>query len=337
MVAEVGRPKVAIKRGEVAGGPGRKTRASVKRSEVQKVREMMRTDPVRLASYILDGREAAECPVPMAQLHEVFEGRWKRVEGAFRDLGGFVAVSRAKNEYCATLFSPREVVTHLKATDKTSAAGVDGVKRDDLLTWDPEGKKLAKLYGSWLAAGYVPTGVKTARTVLLPKSTDQQSLLDASNWRPITIGSMLIRLFSRLLNGRLTDACEIHARQRGFRSTPGCAENLHTSTKLCRMCKKEKRPLAVVLVDVAKAFDTVTHDHLLAVLGQRGLDEHVIKTVQSLYRDGLTTLEVGGVRSEEISMEVGVRQGDPLSPLLFNQAIDPLLHALECHGRGGSR
>ena len=56
--------------------------------------------------------------------------------------------------------------------------------------------------------------------------------------------------------------------------------------------------------------------------------------VQSPYRDGLTTLEVGGLRSEEISMEVGVRQGDPLSPLLFNLAIDPLLHALECHGRG---
>ena len=68
-----------------------------KREEVQKVREMMRTDPVRLASYFLDGREAADCPVPMAQLHEVFEGRWRRVEGAFRDLGGFVAVSRAKN------------------------------------------------------------------------------------------------------------------------------------------------------------------------------------------------------------------------------------------------
>ena len=72
-------------------------------------------------------------------------------------------------------FPPREVVTHLKATDKKSAAGVDGAKRDDLLAWDPEGKKLAKLYGSWLAAGYVPKCVKTARTVLLPKSTDQQS------------------------------------------------------------------------------------------------------------------------------------------------------------------
>ena len=62
-------------------------------------------------------------------------------------------------------------------------------KRDDLLLWDPI--KLAPLFNGWLAAGLAPECVKAARTVLLPKSSDPQSLADPGNWRPITIGSML--------------------------------------------------------------------------------------------------------------------------------------------------
>ena len=139
------------------------------------------------------------------------------------------------------------------------------------------------LFNIWLVAGVVPRCVKRARTVLIPKSTDPAALKDAGNWRPITIGSMILQLFSKLLHARLSSACPTHVRQRGFIRAPGCAENLFSLRTFVEGSHKEKTPLAVVFLDVARAFDTVSHEHLFAVLRRRGVDSHIIQCIKSSY------------------------------------------------------
>ena len=126
-----------------------------------------------------------------------------------------------------------------------------------------------------------------------------------------------MKLFSKLLHGRLSLACPIHEQQRGFRKSPGCSENLHILQSIIDSYWAGRKPLAVVLVDVAKAFDTVTHEHATAERPRRA--HH--KPDQEL----LSGRSHKRVRSDPIEMEVGVRQGCPLSPL-FNLAIDMLLH-----------
>ncbi|NXA48421.1 POLR protein, partial [Nothocercus julius] len=83
-----------------------------------------------------------------------------------------------------------------------------------------------------------------------------------------------------------------------------------------------------------KAFDTVSHQHIFQVLGHKGVDKHIIGLIRDLYTNCGTTMEVGGQRSESIKILGGVKQGDPLSPVLFNLALDPLLCGLESKGVG---
>ena len=170
--------------------------------------------------------------------------------------------------------------------------GIDGLQKCDLIAWDPYGEKLALLFNSWFTAGLIPECVKEGRTVLLPKSSDPLSLDDPANWRPITIGSMLLRPFSKVLHERWSAACTINKRQRGFIRAPGCSENLHILQSVVDACWMEKRPLAVVLIDVAKAFDSVAHEHLLTVLTELGLDEHITGLIRSFYTNGTTRIEV---------------------------------------------
>uniref|UniRef100_A0A673FSA3 ribonuclease H n=1 Tax=Sinocyclocheilus rhinocerous TaxID=307959 RepID=A0A673FSA3_9TELE len=186
----------------------------------------------------------------------------------------------------------------------------------------------------WWFTGVVPTRLKKSRTVLIPKTSDAGAAMEVGNWRPITIGSMILRLFTRVITKRLADACPLHPRQRGFRPSPGCAENLEVLQGLIRHCKEESSPLAVVFVDFAQAFDTVSHEHILSALGQIKVDPHVVGLIQQTYADSCTSVEVGGSCTPDIKVRVGVKQGDPMSPLLFNLALDPLIHGLERFGKG---
>lgn len=116
--------------------------------------------------------------------------------------------------------------------------------------------------------------------------------MEIGSWRPITIGSMILRLFTSVVNKRAQQACPIHPRQRGFR--PGCAENIEVLQGLIRHCKEERSQLAVVFVDFAQAFDTVSHEHILSALGRMNVDPHMVEVIQQIYTDSTTFVEVGG-------------------------------------------
>ncbi|NXP69444.1 POLR protein, partial [Chloropsis cyanopogon] len=88
-----------------------------------------------------------------------------------------------------------------------------------------------------------------------------------------------------IVTARLSKACPLNPRQRGFIRAAGCSENLKLLQNIIRTAKREHRPLGVVFVDIAKAFDTVSHQHILHVLQQRGVDPHIIGLVSNMYKD----------------------------------------------------
>ncbi|NWT14173.1 PO21 protein, partial [Vireo altiloquus] len=88
-----------------------------------------------------------------------------------------------------------------------------------------------------------------------------------------------------IINARLSRACPINPRQRGFISASGCSENLKLLQLLIRKAKQEHKELGDVFVDIAKAFDTVCHHHVIAGLVGRGVDPHIVSLISEMYRD----------------------------------------------------
>ncbi len=147
-----------------------------------------------------------------------------------------------------------------------------------------------------------------------------------ANYRPITLLNTDYKLLSKALAVRLARVAPdiIHRAQAGF--VPG--RKIQNHTQLARMmmlwAEKNDENGAIIALDQEKAYDKIAHDYLWRVLEKFGIPDPFIRLVQSLYAHAETSIMVNGVLSKTYRIYRGVRQGDPLSCLLFDLAIEPL-------------
>ena len=85
---------------------------------------------------------------------------------------------------------------------------------------------------------------------------------------------------------------------------------------------------AVVLFDFRAAFPSMSQQFLLRILGALGLPDFVLHFISSLYDDNRCSINVSGKAFAGFAMRAGIRQGCPLSPLLFAIVMDILLRRL---------
>lgn len=165
----------------------------------------------------------------------------------------------------------------------------------------------------------------SARTVFLPEKPQASAY---SDFRPITMSSVLLRLYHKILAQRLMAAVEFDFRQRAFIPVDGCGENISILSAVLDEAKTRFRPLYLASVDLAKAFDRVSTEAILRGARLAGLSEGFLEYLEHLYRSSNTVLRF---QNSELLVQptAGVRQGDPLSPLLFNLVLDEWLQGLD--------
>ncbi len=146
------------------------------------------------------------------------------------------------------------------------------------------------------------------------------------NYRPITLLNTDYKILSKTLAVRLADVAPgiINRAQAGF--VPG--RRIHNHTQLARMmmhwAETNGTDGAIVALDQEKAYDKIAHDYLWRVLEAFRIPETFVRLVQSLYKHAKTSIMINGILSKSYLVYRGVRQGDPLSCLLFDLAIEPL-------------
>lgn len=100
--------------------------------------------------------------------------------------------------------------------------------------------------------------------------------------------------------------------------------NLHTVRSMLEICQRTQDSAPILQLDLAKAFDRVDHYFLFALLKHLNIGEIIEKGVKLCYKDISTKLLLNGSLTKSILVRRSVRQGCPLSPLLFNIYLEPL-------------
>lgn len=280
------------------------------------------TDKAKLATKILDQKEGDQkCTLDPSIVEATYKVRFGGVSQEV-DLSSYPTPSSlVDNDMLMAPFTPNEVKIALARSNKKTAAGPECVDLAMLAAEDKQGRMLCNLFKSWLFSGRVPTSVKENRSILLPKGSE--GLDDINNWRPLTISSVLPRLYTNVVTGQVSRLVDMNPRQRGFISVPGCGENGFLLEQIISHSKANRRSLCITFLDLAKAFNTVSHKHIIAGLRQLRMVEHFVNMVIDLYSDVSTTFTNGGGTTDKIPMTRGVKQGDPPLTIAIQHSNGP--------------
>ncbi len=147
-----------------------------------------------------------------------------------------------------------------------------------------------------------------------------------SNYRPISLMNMDCKMYTNLVNGRISPwaVTKINPDQAGF--VPGRLITDHTrlASEIAHLSNSTGTDGYIVSLDQAKAYNKMDIPWLLKVLSAMGVPEDLIYLIEDVTQFCRTRVRINSGLSSPFILNLGLRQGDPLSPILYNFSIEPL-------------
>ena len=234
-----------------------------------------------------------------------------------------------------TEITEEEILRTIKKLKLGKSAGNDGIISEmltscqNLLT-----PVLKKLFNFIFTSGIYPNHWTECLVIAVPKSGD---LSNPNNYRPIVLVSVLSKLFTSILTNRLLLWAEeeekLIANQFGFRPGRSTTDAIFVLHGIICHTLQNKGKLYSAFVDFRKAFDKLDRRILIYKLLKGGISSKFISIVKSVYSSIKMRLRSGDTLSDSFNNLMGVKQGEPLSPLLFLFFINDLIEDINLNNQ----
>ena len=273
----------------------------------------------KVVQKVMHGNKNSPCPIPMKSLEK-----------------HFIEHFGSNNNRTLEHYPKQPTRQNIEVSEECVEEAIKSIKIDTssgpdrVLMRTVKDLKIAKIIKViveiMLATGYTPVKLREGKTILIPKDGDTKNI---SNWRPITIYSVIRRIIEKILDKQLRDQLDLNSNQRGFvDNIPGCHINARLVNACLQKAKKEKTDCSAIFLDISKAFDRIGHKHIQLSLEQHGVSSNLKDLIMSLLENNSIRIHVNREASECIQIKRSVPQGGPLSPTLFNLAINYIFEEL---------
>ncbi|KAG1468931.1 hypothetical protein G6F56_003553 [Rhizopus delemar] len=230
-------------------------------------------------------------------------------------------------------FTFDDIIEASKRTPNKSSPGADGIPYEILhilISQSTFRPLILKVYNGALLLSSFPPSWYQSIMALLPKKGD---LSDITNYRPISLVNTDSKIFTRLMNNRIMGCSEkiINEFQSGFMPGRFIAENGLLSQMIIEdaQANKTSEHNLGLLLDQEKAYDRVNLDYLRRVLIHYGFPTIIVDSIYNLFHNNRITLNINGFLSDTpVLKKRGLKQGDPISCILYNFALEPLLRTI---------
>ena len=203
------------------------------------------------------------------------------------------------------------------------AAGPSGIVAEMLKPVGEAGaEEVCILVENIISKGCILTDWQESFIVNLCKG--KGNALNKDNYSGLKLIEQVLKVLERVVEGLIRQIFEIDEMQCGFMSGRGTADAIFIVRQLQEKHLAANKPLYMSFIELEKAFDRVPRNVIWWAMRKLGIDEWLVRLVQSMYKDVGSRVRVGDEYSEEFGVGVGVHQGSVLSPLLFIIVLEAL-------------
>ena len=221
----------------------------------------------------------------------------------------------------------KKVIFSLKSNKNP---GIDGLTGEIFKSsYDILSPFLLRLFNVVFSSGCYPTQWSEGLITPIHK---KGSLDDVNNYRGIALINILSKIYSHLLNNRLLKWAEQNEKlsdcQFGFQRNKSTVDCIFIFHALISKILSNSEKLYCCFIDYQKAFDLVNRGFLWKKLIRNECSSKMILALQAMYKSVKACVRYKNRCSSYFDIHAGVKQGDPLSPVLFILFINDILDSL---------
>ena len=224
------------------------------------------------------------------------------------------------NETLNVPFTTEEICKHIKKLKNNKTPGIDKILNEFIKNCPEElHPAIVKLFNIILESGKVPSEWTVGIIKALYKN--KGDIEDVNNYRGITLLSCLGKLFTSVINTRLLEYVTkeniLGNEQVGFRPKHSTLDHIFALHVISHFYISQGKQLFCAFVDYSKAFDFIDRTYLWQKLLDSNINGKVLKVIRNMYENAKSHVSANNNLSDPFPCQVGVRQGENMSPLLF--------------------